>query len=368
MKIPFLSFESTNNLVREEMYSAFSQVFEGAWYVLGKQVESFEQEYAKFNNVTHCVGISNGLDALHLSLKALEVGAGHEVIIPSNTFIATALAVSFTGAHLVLVEPRVNTYNIDPDLLEKSITKKTKAIIPVHLYGQAAEMDAIMSVAAKYNLHVIEDNAQAQGASYNGNITGSIGHLNATSFYPGKNLGALGDAGAVTTNNKELAEKIKILRNYGSIKKYHHDVTGFNMRLDEMQAAFLQVKLKYLETWTRQRQDIAAWYTSGLSSCNEIILPQVAVGATHVYHLYVIRTKKREALINYLAANQIGTLIHYPLPIHLQKAYTQLGFSKNDFPIAEEIADTCLSLPLWPGMKEEEVDFICSTIKKFFHA
>ncbi len=363
MNIPFLSFEATNSQIREEIYKSFSQVFEDAWYVLGKNVEAFEKEYAAFNQVPYCVGLSNGLDALHLSLKVLGIGPGDEVIVPSNTYIATALAVSFVGAKPVLVEPRLSTCNLDPDLLENSITTKTKAIIPVHLYGQAAEMDAIMKIAARNGLSIIEDNAQSQGASYNGKLTGSIGDVNATSFYPGKNLGALGDAGGITTKNKELAEKIRMLRNYGSAQKYYNECVGFNMRLDEMQAAFLRVKLKYLKGWTEERQQIATWYNEGLEGVEDVIRPETAKGATHVYHLYVIRTKKRDALKEHLAKNNIGTLIHYPIPFHLQAAYKDLCYKKGDFPIAEAIAETCLSLPLWPGMKQEEVDFICKTIK-----
>ena len=365
MKIPFLSFESSNQQIKAEILSSFEHFFDNSWYVLGEQVKQFEQEYAAFNHVTHCIGVSNGLDALHLALKALDIGKGDEVIVPSNTYIATALAVSYVGATPVFVEPHINTYNIDPVKTEAAITSKTKAIMPVHLYGQACEMESIMEIAKKHNLFIVEDNAQSQGAAYKGKLTGSWGNINGTSFYPGKNLGALGDGGAVTTDNQELALKLALLRNYGSQKKYYNEEIGFNMRLDECQAGFLSVKLKYLKEWTAQRQEIAGWYNEALKNIDDLILPSVAEDATHVYHVYLIRTKHRDELQKYLADNGIGTLIHYPIPIHLQKAYQALGFKKGDFPIAEEIADTCLSLPLWPGMKFDEVTEISQLIKRF---
>jgi dTDP-4-amino-4,6-dideoxygalactose transaminase len=276
------------------------------------------------------------------------------------------LPVSYVGAIPVFVEPDINTYNIDPKKIEAAITSKTKAVMPVHLYGQACEMEPIMSIAKRHHLFVVEDNAQAHGAAYNKKITGSWGNINGTSFYPGKNLGALGDAGAVTTNDSELAQKAMALRNYGSQKKYYNDVVGFNMRLDECQAGFLSVKLKYLKEWIEQRQKIAGWYHDALKGIDDLILPSAAESATHVYHIYLVRTRYRDTLQNYLAGNGIGTLIHYPLPPHLQKAYKHLGFKKGDFPIAEEIADTCLSLPIWPGMNETQVTYITQKIKDFF--
>lgn len=365
MNIPFLSFESTNKQIRVEILSSFEKFFDKSWYVLGNQVKKFEEEYASFNKVKYCIGVSNGLDALNIALRTLEISTGDEVIVPSNTYIATALAVSYVGATPVFVEPDINTYNIDPSKIESAISSKTKVILPVHLYGQACEMEQIKAIAKKYNLFVIEDNAQSQGASYNGKLTGNWGNINGTSFYPGKNLGALGDAGAVTTNDEELARKASVLRNYGSEKKYYNEVIGYNMRLDECQAGFLSVKLKYLEEWTKQRQEIADWYNDALEDINDLILPSVAELATHVYHLYVVRTKHRDNLQKHLTDNGIGTLIHYPIPPHLQQAYLQLGLKKGDFPIAEEIADTCLSLPIWPGITEKEVLYIAKKIKSF---
>lgn len=362
---PFLSFEETNKKIKPEILASFESFFDSGWYVLGENVKNFEQEYANFNQVSHAIGVSNGLDALHIALKTLGVGKGDEVIVPSNTYIATALAVSYVGATPVFVEPDMDTYNLDPKNIENSITSKTKAIMPVHLYGQACEMEAIMKIAEKHGLFVIEDNAQSQGAAYNGKLTGSWGDINGTSFYPGKNLGALGDAGAITTNNQELAQKAGVLRNYGSEKKYYNEVIGFNMRLDECQAGFLSVKLRYLNEWTKQRQEIAGWYNEALKDFSDLILPKVAENATHSYHLYVIRTKKRDELQKHLAKNGVGSLIHYPIPPHLQEAYKDLGFKKGDFPIAEEMADTCLSLPMWPGIALSDVEGVKHVISKF---
>lgn len=365
--IPFTSFDFQNKQIKAEISLAFEKVFDDGWYIMGKQLAAFEQEYAAFNNVQHVVGVSNGLDALHIALKSLGVGAGDEVIVPSHTYIATVLAVSYAGATPVFVEPDPFTYNIDFTKIEAAITSKTKAIMPVHLYGQACNMEAIGSIARKYQLYVIEDNAQAHGAAWNGQITGSWGHINATSFYPGKNLGALGDAGAVTTNDAALTARAAMLRNYGSVKKYQHVVIGYNQRMDELQAAFLQVKLKYLPVWTAQRQYIAEKYNALLEGVGDLILPAVAPEATHVYHLYVIRTQQRDALQKYLQEQGIGTLIHYPVPVHLQEAYRHLGYRRGDFPLAEALADTCLSLPLWPGMTADMVEQVADTIKKYFH-
>ena len=367
MQIPFLNFEPMHKQIRQEMFSAFEEVYDSNWYILGKKLELFEKEYSQFNEVNHTIGVSNGLDALQLSLKIAGIKSGDEVIVPSNTYIATWLAVSFLGAKPVPVEPNIVTYNIDPSKIEAAITAKTKAIIPVHLYGQACEMDRIIEIAGKHNLKVIEDNAQAQGAMFNGMLTGSFGDINATSFYPGKNLGALGDAGAITTINDEYALRAKRLRNYGSQKKYYNEEIGYNMRLDELQAALLSVKLKYLREWTKQRQQIAAWYDEYLKGLDNLILPKVATNATQVYHLYVVRTDRRDELQKYLSENGIGTLIHYPIPPHLQDAYKNLGFKKGDFPIAEELSETSLSLPIWPGMDREVVMKVSNEINNFIN-
>ena len=366
MSIPFLSFAPANRQIKSDVLATFEEFFDSGWYVLGERVKQFETEYAAFNHVSHCIGVSNGLDALHLALKALGIGSGDEIIVPSNTYIATVLAVTYLGATPVFVEPDNNTYNINPQNIEAAITPRTKAIMPVHLYGQACDMTAIIHIAKKHRLYVVEDNAQSQGAAWNGKLTGSWGHINGTSFYPGKNLGALGDAGAVTTNNAELAQKAAVLRNYGSQKKYYNEVIGHNMRLDEVQAAFLSIKLRHLPEWTSQRQEIAGWYNELLTGIPDLVLPYLAETATHVYHLYIIRHPQRDALQKHLKEKGIGTLIHYPVPPHLQEAYAYLSFKKGDFPIAEEIADTCLSLPMWPGMKREEIEEVANAIHQFF--
>lgn len=366
MKIPFLDYKILNAPFELAFETAFRSFLDSGWYVLGQKVKDFEQEYATFNNVNHCIGLANGLDALILSLKVLGIGPGDEVIVPSNTYIASWLAVSYVGATPVPVEPVLATYNINPALIEAKISSKTKAIMPVHLYGQSCEMAEIMRIAAKFNLYVVEDNAQAQGAVFNEQLTGTWGECNATSFYPGKNLGALGDAGAVTTNNKEIADQIAILRNYGSEKKYYNQVKGVNSRLDELQAAFLSIKLKTLVGDNTRRQFLADRYSQLLEGVGDIVVPVVANNATSVFHLYVIRTEQRDELQQFLQQNEIGTMIHYPIPPHLQQAYADLGYTKGDFPLAEKIANTCLSLPLWPTMNEDMQDIVVEKIKAFF--
>ncbi|GAA4029352.1 DegT/DnrJ/EryC1/StrS family aminotransferase [Hymenobacter glaciei] len=365
MQLPFLSLEPQHAPLRAELTAAFTRVHDSYWYVLGEEVRQFELEYAAWNQVPYAVGLANGLDALVLALRALNVGPGDEVIVPSNTYIATWLAVTQVGATLVPVEPDPATSNLDPAAVAAAITPRTRAIIPVHLYGQACCMPAIMALAAQYGLYVVEDNAQAHGAAFDGQLTGSFGHLNATSFYPGKNLGALGDAGALTTASEALARRVQVLRNYGSAQKYHNEEIGYNSRLDELQAALLRVKLPHLATWTVQRQQLAAWYHQHLSGIDGLRLPQTASGATHVYHLYVVHHSRRGALQQHLAAQGIGTLVHYPVPPYRQPAYQGLQLPASGFPIAEELAATCLSLPLWPGMTEEQVAAVAAAIRAF---
>lgn len=366
MTIPFLNLAPMHAAIKAEIQAAFESVYDGNWFILGKHLEHFETEYASFNHTRHAIGVSNGLDALVLALRVLSIGPGDEVIVPSNTYIASALAVSHVGATPVFVEPDIQTYNIDPARIEEAITPRTKAIMPVHLYGQACEMDKITAIAKTYHLYIVEDNAQAHGAVFKEIITGSWGHINGTSFYPGKNLGALGDGGAVTTDSDILAEQVRLWRNYGSIIKYQNEVPGYNMRLDELQATFLSVKLRHLTHWTAQRQQIAAWYNEALQGIGDLVLPYNHPDAGHVYHLYVIRTKHRDALQQHLQAAGIGTLIHYPIPPHLQKAYAHLGFKTGDYPIAEELAKTSLSLPMWVGLQMEDAKTIQRTIQDFF--
>lgn len=364
--IPFLSFNKMHHQIKDEMQKAFQEVYDSHWYILGKKAEQFEKEYAEYSGVKFCAGVGNGLDAIIIDLKALNIGKGDSVIVPGNTYIATWLAVSYVGAEIIPVEPDEKTYNISPDNIESAIKANTKAIIPVHLYGQICEMEKIMQIANKHNLYVIEDNAQAQGTYHKGKISGSFGHINATSFYPGKNLGALGDAGAITTNDENLFIKAKTIRNYGSQKKYFNEVKGINSRLDELQAAFLLVKLKYLDEWNKERNQIAQWYFEYLKDIPEIILPYIHPECGSNFHLFVIRTDKRNELQEYLNQHQTGTLIHYPIPPHLQEAYKELGYKKGDFPIAEKIAETCLSLPMYPGLSKYEVEYISSVIHRFF--
>lgn len=345
---------------------ALGRVYDSYWYILGEEVSAFEREYAAFSQVGEAVGVANGLDALVLALRALGIGPDDEVIVPSNTYIATWLAVTQVGATLVPTEPDPATSNLDPALIAAAITSRTRAIMPVHLYGQACQMTEIMTVAQAHGLEVIEDNAQAQGATFAGQLTGSFGRINGTSFYPGKNFGALGDAGAITTSDPALAQQVRVLRNYGSQQKYHNEVVGYNSRLDELQAAVLRTKLPHLPTWTAQRQQVAAWYDQHLAGIPAVRRPKVAVGATHVYHLYVVHVPQREVLQQHLTAQGIGTMIHYPIPPHRQPAYAGLGLAASAFPIAEELAATCLSLPLWPGMTQAQVVTVAQAIQEFY--
>jgi len=365
--IPFFAFRGMHDPIREDVLSVLATCYDKGKFILGENVTAFEQEYAAFCEVQYCIGVSNGLDALTLSLKALGIGPGDEVIVPSHTFIATCLAVSHVGATPVLAEPDPTTCNIDPAGIPAKITSRTKAIIPVHLYGRPCEMDAIMTIAGEHGLSVIEDNAQAQGALYRGKMTGSFGHINATSFYPGKNLGALGDAGAITTNDPQLAEKVRTLRNYGSTVKYYNEVQGYNMRLDELQAAVLRIKLRHLPEWNDARRDIASIYDTLLSGAGDLVLPLGSTpGTVPVYHQYVIRTRHRDALQAYLEQQGIGTLIHYPLPPHLQAAYRGMHLPAGSLPVAEKLCNTVLSLPMYPGLKSEEQAYIADTINGFF--
>jgi dTDP-4-amino-4,6-dideoxygalactose transaminase len=344
--------------------NAFDRVFINSWYIDGKEDDTFEKSFAEYCGLHYCVGVGNGLDALMLSLKAMGIGEGDEVIIPSNTYIATALAVTHVGANPVLVEPRIDSFNINPELIEDAITDKTKAIIPVHLYGQPCEMDNIISIANTYNLRIIEDCAQSHGALYKGQKVGTFGDSAGFSFYPGKNLGALGDAGAVITDDEELNAKIKAIGNYGSDYKYHHIYKGYNSRLDELQAAFLSAKLPLLDKMNSERRRIANRYLTEITN-SKIVLPVVLNDVVPVWHIFAIRCAERDELEKYLNNAGIGTNKHYPIPIHLQECYKFLGFKKGDFPIAEEISNTELSIPMYYGMKDKEIDFVIKIINSF---
>lgn len=366
-KIPFFTFDKRNKDIRKDALETFADFFDSGWYVLGNFTSQFEKDYAQFNNTNYAVGVSSGLDALHLALLSLDIGPDDEVIVPSNTYIATVLAITFVGATPIFVEPRFATSNLNPDLIEKAITDKTKCIMPVHLYGQACEMEQIVDIAKKYNLYIVEDNAQSQGSTYNGKLTGSFGDINATSFYPTKNIGAIGEAGAITTNKEELAKKVKVLRSYGSQKTYFNEVIGYNDRIDEFEAAFLSKSLNYFEKWTKERQEIDANYRMQLSEIDEITVNEIAEGATTVNHLFTIRSEKRDELQHYLAEHGVGTKIHYPVPPHLQVCYKYLGYKEGDYPIAEKLAKTTLSLPNFLGLNLDQIKYIKNSIKSFYH-
>ena len=364
MKIPCASFLPMEKKLNTEIREAFERVFTRSWYIEGMEDEAFEKAFAAYCGTKYCIGVGNGLDALMLTLKALEVGEDDEVIIPSNTFIATALAVTYAGAKLVLVEPDIRTFNIDPVKIENAITEKTKVIMPVHLYGQTCDMDPIMDIAKKYHLKVVEDSAQAHGASYKGKKAGSFGDASGFSFYPGKNLGALGDAGAVVTSDPKIEKKVRALGNYGSDYKYHHIYQGSNSRLDEMQAAFLSAKLPLLDEMNEERRRIADRYLMEIQN-DKIILPFVIEDCVPVWHIFAVRCRERDQLENYLNQKEIGTNKHYPIPIHLQECYKDLGFKQGDYPIAEEISETQLSLPMYYGMTDDEISYVIDALNAF---
>ena len=363
MRIPFVSFLPMEKELNDELRNAFDRVFARSWYIEGEENKSFENAFAEYCGAKCCVGVGNGLDALMLALKALGVGNGDEVIVPSNTYIATALAVTYVGATPVFVEPDIRTFNINPGLIEAAITKKTKAIMPVHLYGQACDMDPIMKIARSYGLFVVEDCAQAHGATYRGQKVGTFGDAAGFSFYPGKNLGALGDAGAVITNNNELADTVRSLGNYGSDYKYHHIYKGNNSRLDELQAAFLSVKLPHLDRMNEERRRIADKYTSGITN-PKVSTPYVLSDCVPVWHVYGIRCKERSELESHLNEKGIVTNKHYPIPMHLQDCYKDLNIVKGSLPIAEEISCTELSLPMYYGMTDEEIQYIIDAVNE----
>ena len=364
MKVPFLDIKGAHRPITGELLEAFSRVLESGWFILGKELSRFEADFAKFCGVQHCIGVANGLDALQLILRAYDIGAGDEVIVPSNTFIATWLAVSFVGATVVAVEPNIHTHNLDVSEVEKAITPKTRAIMAVHLYGQTVQMQVLRELAQRHNIKLIEDAAQAHGATYQGRCAGSLGDAAAFSFYPGKNLGALGDAGAVTTNDPDLAQKIRLLRNYGSTQRYKHDMAGTNSRLDELQAAFLSEKLKFLAKGNLRRQIIAARYIAGLAG-TALVLPEVAPECESVWHLFVVRSKQRDGLRAHLQEKGIETLIHYPTAPHLQEAYADLGYKTGAFPIAELLQDEIVSLPIYPQLTDAQVDDVVAACKEF---
>ena len=364
--IPFVDLKAQYDSIKDEIDNAMQNVINNTSFIMSEELKKFEEEFARFCDVKYAIGVANGSDALILALKACGIGKGDEVITVPHTFIATTEAISIVGGKIVFIDIDSKTYTMDVSKIEEKITKKTKAIIPVHLYGQPADMDPIMELAKKYNLKVIEDAAQAHGAEYKGKKVGSIGDVGCFSFYPGKNLGAYGDAGAVVANSEEIAEKIKLLRNHGRItKKYEHEIEGYSSRLDSLQAAILRVKLRHLNKWNESRRENAKRYNELLSNIDDIITPYEADYAKHVYHLYVIRTENRDKLREELKSESVATGIHYPIPLHLQPAYNYLGYRREDFPVTEECSQKILSLPMFAELNDEQIEEIVEFIKYF---
>jgi dTDP-4-amino-4,6-dideoxygalactose transaminase len=366
MKVPILDLKPAYAELRTELDDAYHRVMESGWVLLGKELESFEAEYAASVGAAHCVGVANGLDAMELVLLARGVGPGDEVIVPSNGYIATWLAVTNVGARAVPCEPDPLTYNLDPTRIEALLTPRTKVILPIHLYGQTADMSAINAIADRHGLFVLEDAAQSHGARCHGRAAGALGHAAGVSFYPSKNLGALADAGAVTTDDATLADKLRHLRNYGSKVRYQHEYLGLNSRLSELQAAFLRAKLPHLPAWNARRAALAARYLAALRGVGHLTLPFVPLWAEPVWHLFVVRTAHRDALQAHLAAQGVGTQIHYPIPPHLSNAYHDAGWKRGDFPLAEKLAGEVLSLPIGPHHTAEQIDFVIESIREFF--
>jgi len=364
--IPFLDLKSPYLEIKQELDDAYDRVMRSGWYIFGEEMTSFEQEFAAYCGVKHCIGVGNGLEALHLILRAYGIGSGDEVIVPANTYIATWLAVNYAGARPVPVEPDARSYNLDPQKIESAITKNTKAILPVHLYGQPADMNPIKEIADRHGLKVIEDAAQAHGASYFGKKAGALGDAAGWSFYPGKNLGAFGDAGAITTDDDRLAERVGSLRNYGSKVKYYNEEKGYNSRLDPMQAAFLKVKLRHLDEWNERRFQIVQYYIDAFASIPDMVLPALVSRITSSWHLFVVRIEDRDVFQKYLKDQGIDTLIHYPVPPHLSEAYRDERWQKGDFPISERLADTVLSLPVGPHMSAQDAERVAVVIKEWF--
>lgn len=368
MNVPFVDLKTQYLGIKNEILNEINDVLDNTAYICGKKVKKFEESFARIHGIKYCVGVSTGTDALHVALHALGIKYGDEVIIPVNTFIATAEGVTLCGAKPVFVDNDPLTYNIDVNLIEKAISTKTKAIIPVHLYGQPAEMDIVIQIAEKYNLYVVEDCSQAHLAQYKDRKVGGIGHIGTFSFYPGKNLGAYGESGAVTTNDKELYDLMIRFRQHGSVEKYVHEITGHNYRMEEIQAGVLNVKLKYIEEWTSKRRSRAALYNKIFKelSLEEVITPYVPEYVDPVYHLYVVRVRDRESLINHLSSKGIQTGLHYPIPLHIQEAYSFLGYSNDDFPVALKQSGEILSLPMYPEMTDEMVYYTCESISDFY--
>jgi len=363
MNVPFMDFSGQYEAIRDQIDSGLKSVFEKGNFILGDEEKAFEAQFAEFCDSKYAIGVNSGTDALYLALGALDVSVGDEVIIPSFTFIATALCISYTGAKPVFIDIEDETYNIDPKKLEETITEKTKVIIPVHLYGQPANMDEILAIAKKHNIAIVEDACQAHGATYNGKKTGSLGDIGAFSFYPTKSLGAFGDGGIVVTNNEEVNNKIQMLRDYGRKDRYQHKIKGYNSRLDTVQAVILSEKLKHLNEWNAKRNVHAATYRELLKETSVITLPMIKENRTHVFQTFAVRVSHRDMICEEMKKRGVGVLIHYPIPIHLQEAYADLEHKKGDFPISEKVADEILSLPMFPHINNEQIEYVCASLK-----
>lgn len=366
MKVPLLDLKPAADELRTELDAAYRRVMDSGWFLLGKELEAFESEYAKSVGSAHCIGVANGLEALQMVLMARGIGPGDEVIVPSNGYIATWLAVTHVGAKPIPCEPDATTHNLDPARIAALVTSRAKAVLPIHLYGQTADMMAINAIAEKHGLFVLEDAAQSHGAMCHGRASGALGHAAGHSFYPSKNLGAMADAGAITTDDAKLADRLRHLRNYGCKVRYQNDYIGLNSRLEELQAAFLRVKLAHLSEWNARRRRLAARYHEQLKGVGDLLLPHVPAWAEPVWHLFVIRTARREALQAHLSARGVGTQIHYPTPPHLSGAYRDAGWKRGDFPIAEKLAAEVLSLPIGPQHTAEQIDYVCESVRSFF--
>ncbi|PYU89928.1 MAG: erythromycin biosynthesis sensory transduction protein eryC1 [Acidobacteria bacterium] len=366
MNVPFVDLRAQYRSIRNEVLANIQQVLEKCNFVLGEEVRQFEEEFAAYCGVRFAIGVANGTDAIHLAVRAAGIGPGDECLIPANTFIATALGVSYAGARPVPVDADARTFLMDLGKLENALTPKTKAVIPVHLYGRIMDMEPLLELARKHNLVVIEDAAQAHGAAIRDRKAGSFGTLSCFSFYPGKNLGAYGDAGLVATNDPDLKARVEALRNYGSPQKYHHPIIGFNSRLDTLQAAVLRAKLPHIDAYNAARYESAVKYDRMLEGIGDLVLPQIPARRSHIFHLYVIRTKRRDALQQYLGREEVGTLIHYPKPIHLHGAYEHLGYKEGAFPAAEQLSKEVLSLPMFPEITDEQLGFVAEKIREFF--
>ncbi len=373
MQVPFLDLKTQYQSIKHEIDPAIHNILENSSFVLGKAVSNFEEEFAKAHGVKHCIAVNSGTAGNHIVLWAAGVGNGDEIILPANTFIATAWGATLCGAKPVFVDCEKDSYNIDPEKVEKTITPKTKAIVAVHLYGQPADMDPLRQIAEKYNIMLVEDSAQAHFAEYKGKKVGGLGEISSFSFYPGKNLGAYGEGGAVLTNNDEIAVKARMIRDHGATQKYNNEIFGHNYRMEGIQGAVLCVKMKYINQWTAARKKNAEIYNQVLSDIEQIKLPLELPYAKHVYHLYVIQIISgnpglRDKLADHLIKNGISVGLHYPIPLHLQKCFDYLGYKKGNFPVTEQLSDSCLSLPMFPELSEEQIEFVASQVKIFFES